>query len=141
MGWPKKNEKYRLYFEKRQKTYLLVQVDHKIRRSLFNAVGELSKREDPDVLRLDYLTVSITYLHKSCRRVEWNELPVKWRKAFLEMWFLKYPVENPFERKGLWRVETFNMKTFPDNALSNALLLEEMDWYENVKRGHLDSFR
>lgn len=106
MGWPKTREKYRLYFDRKHKSYLLVSMDPELVGPHGNrpCLGELLIRGDPDNPRICTSDVSDRYTYTSCRRVSWNDLPEVWKQAFIRTWFSHEPVEDPTECRGLWRI-------------------------------------
>ena len=105
MGWPKKHEQYRLYYERKKKTYLLVVVDDEY-RSCHDCVGELLINNDPENPRLVHSECSGAYIYNNwLKRVQWDELPEVWRQAFKAAHFDIEPIEKPETIRGLWRIE------------------------------------
>lgn len=116
MGWPKnkKREQYRLYYERKAKTYLLVFVeaggscDH-------DCVGEILINNDPDNPRLAHMTCSENYIYANrLKRVQWDEIPKVWQDAFKIAHFDIEPVERPEDIPGLWRIGNFKGKEVRD---------------------------
>lgn len=107
MGWPKTNERYRLYKERRSGTYLLVGMDDDATNPDGSRlyVGELfsTPRKTPT---LTTGTVSAEYLRMTCSRVGWTDLPRAWQEAFLTFWFELEPKEDPKDCRGLWPMGT-----------------------------------
>jgi len=87
MGWPRKDEEYRLYKEPKRDTnggtYLLVYVREGIDRGTggFPCLGELRTDNDPERPMLCSGDVAPRYLYQ-CRRVAWEDLPEPWRRVF-----------------------------------------------------------
>jgi len=109
MGWPRKNEGFRLYFERKDKTYLLVEIQTPeelkeeraggyFRRGQ-DAIGEVMVNNDSENPKLASTTVSPTHLHKKCRRVQWTDIPEVWQDA-LKTWINGHPKDF----RGLWKV-------------------------------------
>jgi len=101
MGWPKKNEFYRLYYERKNKTYLLVEVlnDSRNPDGSYQAYGELLINNDPDKPTLCETSVSPMHIYKKCRRVSWKDVPGVWQKAFLDR--MSFPPEMI---RGFWKI-------------------------------------
>ena len=111
MGWPKKNEQYRLYKDK-DGSYLLIELDPKTRypdnsySGLANLVEWHKNKEQKPCLV--HTSISPRYIAKHwLKRFQWDELPLKWQKEFRYIWFDVDPIEDPHEIRGLWRVENF----------------------------------
>ena len=109
MGWPRKDEKMRLYYEIKSKTYLLVFINPDYPNK-YDYIGELLSDNNPNQPMLAKGTTSPFYLitygkGTNVRRVSWDELPDVWRKAFMDYYFNKEPKENPKDMPGLWRSE------------------------------------
>ena len=99
MGWPKKHEEARLYFERKPKTYLLVFPDLKCHDGSMEYVGELLIHNDPERPTLAHGSTSPQYLYTKTRRVEWSEMPAVWQEALagsLE--------DKPEKVRGLWKI-------------------------------------
>jgi len=104
MGWPKKCEEYRLYYERKKKTYLLV-VICKERHSNHSCIGELMINNDPERPCLFHGECSEAYIRDNwLKRVQWDEVPEVWRQAFKAAHFDIEPIEKPETIRGLWRV-------------------------------------
>jgi len=109
MGWPKKNEGYRLYFERKAKSYLLLDPERDPQQTDYSAIGELLIDNDPEHPRLCSCEVSDMHLYRHCRRVSWAELPEVWRRAFLASGIQDYVNDDwvpfdPTSHRGLWRI-------------------------------------
>ena len=110
MGWPKKNEGFRLYFERASKAYLLVEIPEPEEleaerksghyRKGFEGVGEVLQNNNPENPCLASCNPSPEYLYKKCRRASWDEMPEVWQKALAE-WING----KPEDFRGLWRME------------------------------------
>ena len=108
MGWPKKNEGFRLYFERKNKTYLLVEIptpEQEQKNRMYYAkgyegIGELLVNNDPERPMLCTCNPSRDYLYKNCRRVSWDEMPEVWQNALA-----KWINGKPKDFRGLWRME------------------------------------
>lgn len=102
MGWPKKHDEYRIYYERKSKTYLLVYVDG---LDTHNCVGEILINNDPDNPRLAHMECSEYYIRKNwLKRVQWSDLPTVWQDAFKRVHFDIDPIERPEAIIGLWKV-------------------------------------
>lgn len=102
MGWPKKNEVARLYYERAAKTYLMVFQGEEYRnpKGEQEAVGELLIHNDPENPKLCSCSVSPVYLYKKCKRVSFSDMPYIWQKEMLK-WI---DVDNLKEIRGIWRM-------------------------------------
>jgi len=69
MGWPKKNEEYRLYYEAGKKTYLLVSTKRICLDGSHEAVGELFIDNDPEDPSVCSTSVSPMHIYRKCKRV------------------------------------------------------------------------
>jgi hypothetical protein len=99
MGWPRKNEGLRVYFERKEKSYLLYDpVNHE-------GVGEVLVDNNPQKPMLASTSVSPIYLANHCKRVQWDEMPEVWQHA-LQSWLS----DNPKNYRGLWRMKTIGLK-------------------------------
>lgn len=108
MGWARKNEGFRLYFERKDKTYLLVDIPSPQQQKLdrgscmdgsHSAIGEVMVNNDPDNPKLATTSVAPMHLYKKCRRVSWSDMPEVWQKALAE-WI----VGDPKDFRGLWKM-------------------------------------
>jgi hypothetical protein len=109
MGWPKKDEGFRLYFERGAKTYLLVEIstpedlkrerENGYFRTYFDGVGEILIHNNPDRPNLAPTQVSNMHIYKKCKRVEWSDMPEVWQQALAE-WING----KPEDFRGLWKV-------------------------------------
>lgn len=130
MGWFKKNEEYRLYKELKKEykgTYLLIDVDS-YHNGNYDCICELLSEYDPDNPILTHTTCSDSYLitwgaGTNVKRIEWNELPENWRKAFMSFHFDFEPKEDPYSIKGLWKVENFERVSKKRMNLPNKVTL------------------
>jgi len=109
MGWPKKNEGFRLYFERKAKTYLLVEIPtpEELKeerkggyyRKGYEGVGEVLVNNNPENPALCSCNPSPDYLYKNCRRAQWSDMPEIWQKALA-----KWINGEPTDYRGLWKV-------------------------------------
>jgi hypothetical protein len=109
MGWPKKNEGFRLYFERKAKTYLLIEIpDPEVLeqerkqgyyRRGYEGVGEIMVHNDPESPKLASCNPSDMHLYRKCRRVQWSDMPQVWQDA-LASWING----DPKDFRGLWKV-------------------------------------
>ena len=107
MGWPKKNEGFRLYFERKAKSYLLVDPDAVISGSNnCECIGEVLIQNDPERPCTASSSVSPMYLYKKCRRASWSEMPEIWQRALAE-----WMTGKPEDHRGLWRMKELVSKT------------------------------
>lgn len=100
MGWPRKNEECKLYYESGTKTYLLCFIEHET--SVFNleAVGESLIDNDPEKPNLCETQVSPMHIYQKCKRVQWDEMPQIWQEKLGE-----YINGDPKDCRGLWRIK------------------------------------
>lgn len=98
MGWPK-NKGLRLYFERRDKTWLLVDTSQVNGRGNYDAVGELMEDPDPTDPWTVNTSVSPGHLYSKCRRASWDEMPQVWRGSLSG-----FISGGPEDHRGLWRV-------------------------------------
>ena len=105
MGWPKKDERLRLYFERKAKTYLLIDLDESkegqkaLSTVAYWGIGEVLIDNNPERPCLATTSVSAMHLYKKCRRAQWSDMPEVWQQALGE--WLTEPPEN---YRGLWKV-------------------------------------
>lgn len=99
MGWPKKNEELRLYFERKNKTFLLIDINNICPDGSYEAIGELMLDPDPTRPCLCSTSVSPIHLYRKCRRASWDEMPDIWKKTMKE-WIVK----EPEQYRGLWKI-------------------------------------
>lgn len=104
MGWPRKHEEYRLYLDRKDKTYILVSTEMRSPDGCYSCVQELMKNNDPEHPKLTTGKVSDEYIRSHCRRVSWNDLPAVWQREFMDKWFDQPPKEDPRNCRGLWRI-------------------------------------
>lgn len=139
MGWPKKNEGFRLYFERKAKTYLILEPDERSYDGNYPGVAEVMTNNDPDRPCLGTTGVSDSFLYSHCRRASWAEMPPVWRAA-LASWM----TEPPEKHRGLWRIgEMEEFKLVMETPAENLPLLIDNKWkhkhmqtlYENRLKG------
>jgi len=99
MGWPKKNEGLRLYFERKGKSFLLVDPEARLSDGSYETIGETLIENDPQKPKLSSGSASPGYLHTRCRRASWGDMPRVWQEA-LKAWLTRPPEEY----RGLWRI-------------------------------------
>lgn len=93
MSWARKNEGYRLYLERKGKSYLLVDPE------TMEGVGEVMVNNNPENPQLAGCAVSRGYLYSKCKRASWDEMPKVWQEA------LSYWIDGKEkEYRGLWRI-------------------------------------
>lgn len=95
MGWPRKDD-VRVYFEKKDKTYILVYVGDGLNCECYSAIGATVSNF---VSSLGNVGASPNYLRNKCKRVAWDDVPENWRNG-LKTWLDK----SPEEYRGLWRI-------------------------------------
>jgi hypothetical protein len=99
MGWPKKDSGLRLYFERKPKSYMLVDFSCVCPDGALGCIGEVLVDNDPDKPQLATSSCTRMYLYRHCRRVAWEDMPPVWQKA-LQEW-----IEGPLEsHRGLRRM-------------------------------------
>ena len=108
MGWPKKNEGFRVYLERKAKSYLLVCIptpeEERERRlaylgGTYDGVGEVMCDNNPERPCVASCNVAPMHLYKKCRRVQWSDLPKVWQDALAE-----WMNGSPEDYRGLWKV-------------------------------------
>jgi hypothetical protein len=82
MSWPRKDDGLRLYFERKGKSYMLVDTKAANSSGDYECVGEVLVDNDPKTPRLASSSCSSLYLYQKCRRAAWEDMPRVWRKAF-----------------------------------------------------------
>lgn len=97
MGWPKKNEGLKLYFERKNKSYLIIDSELSENGS-YEGISETLINNNPKNPMLSSTGVSLSYLYHHCRRVSWPEMPLVWQNA-IGQW-----LKDPMQYRGLWRV-------------------------------------
>lgn len=124
MGWPKKNEIFRLYLERKNKTYLLVLVNERRPDGYYDGIGELLLYPDPNNPQVCFTSVSDQHIYRHCRRVAWNDMPPVWQGALL-----KHLSETPDKYPGLWRslnrsnvMEFIGLNEFLDKRIETLAL-------------------
>lgn len=94
-----KSKGLRLYFERKSKSYILVDTSLVTPNGSFECVGETLLENDPKQPLLGTSSCNPSYLYRYCKRVEWSEMPRVWRGA-LRKWI----TGSPLSHRGLWRV-------------------------------------
>lgn len=69
MGWPKKEEGLRLYFERKYKSYMIYDPDTN------EYIGEALIDNNPEDPHLASGSTDHRYIYCKCKRVSWSELP------------------------------------------------------------------
>lgn len=105
MGWPRKNETYRIYRDK-QGAYFLIDLSdvgsHPGYGRTFGAVANVYPGKKPSLV---YTTIGAVWISDEwCKRYQWNELPEEWQKAFAEYMTRGGDTFDPADYRGLWRV-------------------------------------
>lgn len=97
MGWSRSQFTLRLYQDRRDKSYLLVDPHGEALRygGGYDGVANVLTGPEPS---LGSSTVGPAYLTDRCRRVAWNDLPTNWKRAMRE--WLRVP---PCKIRGFWR--------------------------------------
>jgi hypothetical protein len=98
MGWSK-NKGLRLYFERKGKSYLLVDTMNVTPRGFYEAIGEVLINNNPNSPMLCSTSAQPLYLYCKCRRASWDEMPPIWKRA-LRQWING----SPKKHRGLWRI-------------------------------------
>ena len=99
MGWPKKGA-LRLYYERKGKSYMVVDHSAACPSGNLECVGELLIDNDPQRPMLCSSSASPGYLYSRCRRASWDEMPPIWQQALGN-----YLEGTPQDHRGLWRME------------------------------------
>lgn len=116
MGWPKLNDQCRIYFEKRDKSYMLVLTECGKHGDKYDVVANVQSSSNPNLCSC---SCTIGYLRSYCKRVQWSDLPVEWKKAFRNiMRNNQWDVTNPKRIKGFWKMREWKLLEF---ARKNAL--------------------
>jgi len=95
MGWTRAPG-LRLYFERKDKSYILVDTSCMNLDGSFESVGNVVARSSPNLCTT---SCSREYLYTKCRRASWDEMPEEW-KAAMATWV----VEQPEKHRGLWKL-------------------------------------
>lgn len=133
MGWPKKREGYRLYYERKKKTYLLVIMDGE-RNFIHSCVAELMTNNDPEHPCLFHGECSEIYIRNNwLKRVQWNEVPEVWRQTFKDAHFDIEPIEEPETIRGLWRVGCMPSLVYQTEEVNDGRNAEKRN---NRNQGH-----
>jgi hypothetical protein len=126
MGWPKKNEGFRLYKDSK-KCFLLL--DPVYERGGYVGIAETLIDPIPDQPMLASTSVSHQYIYNR-KRVSWIELPEVWKISF-SSWL----AESPEAYRGLWRIgereEYVELMTTPSKNL--PLLLHKQWRYKHIR--------
>lgn len=126
MGWPKKNEGFRLYKEPK-KCFLLL--DPVYENGCYQGIADILIDPTPDQPMLASTSVSYQYISNR-KRVSWIELPEVWQKALSE-WLTSLPEAY----RGLWRIgereEYVELMTTPSKNL--PLLLHKQWRYKHIR--------
>lgn len=85
MGWPRKDDGLRLYFERKGKSYMLVDTKATAPDNSCECVGEVLVDNNPATPMLCTSSCSPGYLYTRCRRAAWEDMPKVWRKS-LRSW-------------------------------------------------------
>jgi len=103
MGWPRKCEA-KLYYEARDKTYLLVypETEH---NGCYDGYGELMIHNDPERPVLCSCSPSLEYIRTKCRRASWLDMPKVWQDEYKRVIFDLEPKQDPMKVRGLLRME------------------------------------
>lgn len=97
MGYPRKDD-IRVYFEKKDKTYILVYVEDGLSGGgSYYAIGSTFTEFPID--SLGSVNCPPDYLRNKCKRVSWNDIPFDWQVG-LKRWLDK----TPEECRGLWKI-------------------------------------
>lgn len=99
MAWARKNETFRLYYERLTQSYLLVDVSGTSPLGNYSAIGSYSFGSSKPSLAST--GVAPSYLRNRCKRVSWDELPRQWQQAFRRWLNVK-----PKDVRGFWRLTT-----------------------------------
>jgi hypothetical protein len=103
MGWPRKNEQARIYFEPKERAYLAIWPVETwpSRGSLFySATANALNGSCPSLCGCN---VEVGYLRR-CKRVQWSDLPREWKQAFREYFSRGGEKFNPRSIRGFRRV-------------------------------------
>lgn len=96
MGWPRKDD-VRVYFEKKDKTYILVFVEDGL--SGFGSYYATGATFQDSISSIGCVNCPPDYLRNKCKRVSWNDIPFDWQVG-LKRWLDK----SPEEYRGLWKI-------------------------------------
>ncbi len=99
MGWPK-NKGLRLFFERKAKSFLLLDYGEFNCSGNIDGIGELMIDNDPERPMLCTCSAAPLYLYRNCRRASWSEMPTIWQSALAE-WI----EGEPSTHRGLWRMK------------------------------------
>lgn len=124
MGWPKKDEGLRLYFERKTKSYLILDPEKNYGKYCYSGVAEVMTNNDPDNPCLGTTEISGDHLYHHCRRASWVELPPVWQNA-LAQWI----EGKPEDYRGLWRInEMEEYLIVRDTPFKDLPLLINKEW-------------
>jgi hypothetical protein len=79
MSWVRKDDGLRLYFERKNKSYLLVDHSSVCPVGTYECIGNALGGAAPSLCTT---SCSPGYLYTRCRRVAWEDMPVDWQEAF-----------------------------------------------------------
>lgn len=96
MGWPKKDELLRLYQDKRDKAYVMVDTE-----TYEGVANVMLEPEPPSLGSTSFRKGDLTDPHGDYRRVQWKDLPEHWQKAFKD--WLPDDLE-PEDVPGFWLI-------------------------------------
>ncbi len=100
MGWPRKNEQLRIYRDKDKKTFFMIDTDAfpGTHGPEYSAVANVYNGPEPSLASTG---ISRHYIeHNWLKRIQWDELPKQWQKAF-RTWLDSV---NPKNIRGFWRI-------------------------------------
>jgi len=110
----------RLYYERRAKSYLLV--DHSFdgansalslgENNGYEAIGEILQDNDPQKPCLGSTSVSWQHINSKCTRVSWAQIPQVWQQALLS-WI----DDKPETIRSFWRTEELKIACTPREEL------------------------
>ena len=98
MGWPK-NKGLRLYYERKGKSYLIVDTSEITPSNCYECIGEVMIENNPERPMLASSSASPGYLYSKCVRKSWSDMPKIWKDSFKD-WL----IGNPEDHKGLWKI-------------------------------------
>lgn len=94
-GWPRKDEGLRLYRDRDGSYFILDPADNTV--GGYSAIANVLNGPEPS---LGSCVIGRSYTYdRGCKRVQWSELPPKWRKAF-RPWL----ESKPEKIRGFWLV-------------------------------------
>lgn len=106
MGWPKKNEQMRIYKDRGDNGYMIVDISDERRWGLLDAIVNTYEGPSPT---LTGSMVSTNYIYTNwLKRTQWDELPQEWQDRVME--YMERGREEGEEKfdprtvRGFWRV-------------------------------------